>query len=107
MEAITPAELAKLLQSENPPHLLDVRQPEEFAHAALPGATLVPLDTLPARLEELAEWRDQKVVVYCHHGMRSAHAIGWLSGQGFNKLVNLSGGIDRWSLDVDPAVPRY
>lgn len=107
MDSITAAELAKRLESDSPPALLDVRQPGEFGIAALPGAKLVPLDTLPERLDELASWRDREVVVYCHHGVRSAHAINWMAAQGFNRLVNLSGGIDQWSVEVDPALPRY
>ena len=107
MDSITAAELAGRLQSDAPPRLLDVRQPEEFAIAALPGAKLVPLDTLPARVEELADWKDAETVVYCHHGVRSAHAIGWLRSQGFTRLTNLSGGIDRWSTEVDTELPRY
>ncbi len=104
---MTPTELAGLLSSPNPPRLLDVRQPDEFALVALPGAKLIPLNELPERAEELAAWREQEVVVYCHHGMRSAHAIGWLRQRGFTNLHNLAGGIDRWSLEVDPNAPRY
>jgi len=95
------------MRLSDPPHLLDVRQPEEFALVSLPGARLIPLDELQPRIEELAAWRDQEVVMYCHHGIRSAHAMGWLRQQGFTKLHNLAGGIDRWSLEVDPDAPRY
>jgi rhodanese-related sulfurtransferase len=102
-----PTELAERLAAPNPPHLLDVRQPDEFAIVALPGARLLPLNELPERVGELAAWREQEVVVYCHHGMRSAHAIGWLRQKGFTNLHNLSGGIDRWSLEVDANAPRY
>ncbi len=104
---MTPTELAERLAASNPPHLLDVRQPDEFAVVALPGAKLIPLNELPERVGELAAWREQEVVVYCHHGMRSAHAIGWLRHQGFSNLHNLAGGIDRWSLEVDANAPRY
>lgn len=104
---MTPTELAARLAAPNPPHLLDVRQPDEFAIVALPGAKLIPLNELPERVAELAAWREQEVVVYCHHGMRSAHAIGWLRHQGFANLHNLAGGIERWSLEVDANAPRY
>ncbi|NBV23127.1 MAG: hypothetical protein EBS05_14565 [Proteobacteria bacterium] len=104
---MTPTELAARLAAPDPPHLLDVRQPEEFALVSLPGATLVPLNELPERVGELAAWRGQEIVVYCHHGMRSAHAIGWLRQQGFTDLHNLTGGIDRWSVEVDPNAARY
>lgn len=104
---ISPADLAAQLRTENPPRLLDVRESEEHAFCALPNSRLAPLSELMEHVEELADWRDQEVVVYCHHGVRSAHAIALLRPLGFTRLKNLSGGIDRWSQEVDPAVPRY
>ena len=104
---VTPIDLAERLRSTKAPHLLDVREENEHAFCALPGSRLLPLSELADRAEELAAWRDQEVVVYCHHGVRSAHAIGYLRQLGFQQLLNLSGGIDRWSLEVDPSVPRY
>ena len=104
---IVPVELAAWLKSDQPPRLLDVREPDEHAFASIAGSTLVPLAELAERADELASWRDAEIVVYCHHGVRSAHAIGLLRQLGFAKLVNLAGGIDRWSLDVDHGVPRY
>lgn len=104
---VTPTELAERLRSESPPHLLDVREENEHAHCALLGSRLLPLSELAERVEELADWRTAEVVVYCHHGVRSAHAIGFLRQLGFQCLLNLSGGIDRWSLEVDPSIPRY
>lgn len=104
---MTPAELAARLRSPEPPALLDVREPEEHAFCALPASRLIPLGELVERVDELADWREREIVVYCHHGVRSAHAIGILRQLGFTKLVNLSGGIERWSLEVDSSVPRY
>jgi rhodanese-related sulfurtransferase len=104
---LTPAQLAARLRAPAPPHLLDVRQPEEHAFAALPGAQLIPLGELPERFEELPAARDTELVVYCHHGVRSAQAAGFLRARGFTRVGNLAGGLDRWSLEVDPAVPRY
>ncbi|MFM8360203.1 MAG: rhodanese-like domain-containing protein [Verrucomicrobiota bacterium] len=104
---LTPAALAERLRNPHPPALLDVRQPEEHAFCALPGSLLIPLGELPDRLDELAAWRDREIVVYCHHGVRSTHAIAHLRAAGFNRLWNLAGGLDRWSLEVDPATPRY
>lgn len=90
---------------ENKPHvLLDVRQPEEYAAARLSGAVLIPLAELPGRLAELP--RGLPLVVLCHHGMRSAHAVHHLREAGFDAL-NLSGGIDAWSRDIDPGIPLY
>jgi rhodanese-related sulfurtransferase len=104
---ISPAELAEKLRSENPPHLLDVREPEENAFAALPDSTLIPLGELASRIYEIEDWRDEEIVVYCHHGIRSLNAIAQLRHLGFTKLQNLAGGIDRWTTDVDPKLPRY
>jgi adenylyltransferase/sulfurtransferase len=107
MSTISPAELAARLRAPAPPHLVDVREAEEHAFCALNGATLLPLTELGERFGELGAWKDDEIVVYCHHGVRSAHAIAFLRGQGFSRLTNLSGGIDRWSTEVDPQVPRY
>ncbi len=87
--------------------LLDVRQPEEFETAKIDGTTLIPLGELESRVEELADWRNRRVVIHCHHGGRSAKACQILSSHGFGDVANLVGGIEAWSLTVDPAVPRY
>jgi rhodanese-related sulfurtransferase len=107
MLQISAKALAKKLCSGNPPHLLDVRDDEEYAVAALPEATLIPLAQLPYRATEIAHWKEQEVVVYCHHGVRSLQAIRLLQGLGFNKLANLTGGIDRWAVEVDKQMKRY
>lgn len=107
MNSITPAELSSRLDEANPPALLDVREVEEHEFVALPESTLIPLGELSERVDEIAGWKDKEVVVYCHHGVRSLHAIAFLRTQGFQKLRNLTGGIDRWSLEVDPEAPRY
>jgi len=87
--------------------LLDVRTPEEFEKAQIEGARLIPLAELPVRLDELDDWRDRPVVVQCHHGGRSEQACRILVGAGFGQIHNLSGGIEAWSLTVDPSIPRY
>lgn len=104
---LSPKEVEAWLKSAKPPKLLDVRQPEEHELVALPDSLLLPLGELYSRAEELEAWKDQDVVVYCHHGIRSLNAIGQLKHLGFTKLHNLAGGIDRWSLEVDRALPRY
>ena len=104
---ISPIELAEQIRSGNPPHLLDVRQLEENQFVALPNSILIPLGELASRVDEIDDWKDQEIVVYCHHGIRSLNAIGQLKHFGFTKLRNLAGGIDRWSTDVDPKAPRY
>ncbi|MBL9134682.1 MAG: hypothetical protein JNK85_02390 [Verrucomicrobiales bacterium] len=102
-------ELARRLAvpDSDKPRLLDVREPEEHAFAAIPQSVLIPLGELPMRLDELEDWKPSEIVVYCHHGIRSMHAIAILRRAGFERLANLRGGIDRWSTDVDPSVPRY
>jgi len=88
--------------------LIDVRQPEEYQITRIDGAELIPMDTIPGHLNRLEEMADQgPLVVFCHHGMRSANVVNWLRGQGVEASQSMSGGIDRWSTDVDPSVPRY
>ena len=87
--------------------LLDVRQPEEHALAQIEGARLLPLGSLEERIGELAAWRDRRIVVTCHHGMRSLQAAEALRQRGFRRVESLGGGIEAWSLTVDPSVPRY
>ncbi len=104
---MTAEELEKQLSEASPPHLLDVREPHENAFAALPNSVLIPLGQIPERFAEIESWKSEPVVVYCHHGIRSQHAIGFLRSVGFEQLQNLDGGIDAWSNSVDPSVPRY
>lgn len=85
--------------------VLDVREPDEHQICRLDGSTLIPLRELPQRLEDLD--RETLTVVHCHHGPRSSHAVTFLRQQGFARATNLGGGIDAWSLYVDPEVPRY
>ena len=95
------------MKSEHRPRLLDVRQPEEHELAALPGSTLIPLGEILHRAGEIESWKEQDIVVYCHHGIRSLNAIAQLKRLGFERLHNLAGGIDRWSTEVDAQVTRY
>jgi rhodanese-related sulfurtransferase len=68
---------------------------------------LVPMQELPERLAELEAFRPATVVVHCHHGMRSLKVARWLRDRGFSRAVSMRGGIEAWSLEIDPAVPRY
>jgi rhodanese-related sulfurtransferase len=85
--------------------LLDVRQPVEHSIAYIEGARLIPMNELPSRVGELDPARP--VVVHCHQGPRSLRVAQWLRAQGFERVASLAGGIDAWSLEVDPEVPRY
>lgn len=104
-DEIMPRGLDARLRSGAPLIVIDVREPYEWAIARLPTARLIPLDSLPDAVSSLDP--DAETVVYCHHGMRSAAAMDWLRDQGFSRVRNLVGGIDRWSLDVDPSMRRY
>ena len=104
---IASRELAARLAAGEPTFLLDVRQPWEHARVALPGSVLVPLDQLGARVSELRPPAGALVVTYCHHGIRSLDAARLLDARGWRDVVSLAGGIDAWSHEVDPALPRY
>lgn len=85
--------------------LLDVREPEELAIAAIAGSVDIPMSQIPARLAELD--RASTVVVVCHVGGRSYRVAQFLAANGFGTVYNLRGGIDAWSSEVDPGIPRY
>ena len=87
--------------------LLDVRDPDEFERAHIEGATLIPLSELEARSGEIEAFKDRPVVVQCHHGPRSRRASEVLIDRGFTQVQYLDGGIEAWSVTVDPDVPRY
>jgi rhodanese-related sulfurtransferase len=104
---ISVRQLADKLAAGEAVYLLDVRQPEEHAIAALPHSTLVPLGELHNRTGEVEPPTGALVVVYCHHGIRSLSGAFLLQEAGIGPVASLAGGIDAWSREVDPAVPRY
>ena len=85
--------------------ILDVREPHEYEIAHIQAARLIPLHELPDRLNELDGHAE--IVTHCHHGVRSLKALEILKAAGFSKVRSLRGGIDAWSVNVDPFVPRY
>lgn len=107
MHQITPPELAQWLADEQRPRpvLLDVREPWEFEMGHIDGAQLIPMHTVPVRLNELDP--ESPVVCICHHGGRSMQVAMFLQSRGFTTIYNLSGGMDIWSQQVDPSVRRY
>jgi rhodanese-related sulfurtransferase len=105
--SLPPQELAARLRAGEQVYLLDVRQPPEHEYAALPNSHLVPLDELPQRWQEIRPAPGAALVAYCHHGVRSWHAAQVLESAGLGPVFSLSGGLDAWSRDVDPTVPRY
>jgi adenylyltransferase/sulfurtransferase len=107
-ERITPRIALKRLRAGEKLLLLDVREPAEFAMANLPDSVLIPLGELVRRCDkELGKRRNDEIVVICHHGIRSAMAADWLREQGFKRVKNLDGGIDRWARQADRTLPRY
>jgi rhodanese-related sulfurtransferase len=102
---ITPLEVKQKLDRGEAFLLVDVREPWEHAHCRIEGAKLIPMGTIPASLQSLDS--GEEVICYCHHGMRSLDVAVWLRGQGVEKAKSLSGGIERWSAEIDPSVPRY
>jgi rhodanese-related sulfurtransferase len=105
LEHLSPTDVAALLATDTPPIVIDVREPWEYDIAHLAGSVLIPLSTLPTRVETLDPM--QRYALLCHHGMRSEMAGNWLAQHGFTQLINIDGGIDAWSADVDPSLPRY
>jgi rhodanese-related sulfurtransferase len=107
MEHVTAPELAAWLGDAARPRplLLDVREPWEFDTCHLEASTPIPMNTIPARIEELDE--DAEIVCICHHGARSMAVAAFLERNGFGKVTNLTGGIHAWAVQVDSAMPKY
>lgn len=102
---ILPVELQQRIAAGHDLDIIDVREPQEWALGRIPGARLVPLGTLASALGSLDGARE--VVVYCKGGVRSARAARQLQAAGFRRVANLTGGILRWSQEVDPSIPQY
>jgi len=102
---IAPAELKQTLDRGDKISLIDVREPWEYDIAHIADSKLIPMGSIPANLQSIDS--GEPVVCYCHHGMRSLDVTVWLRAQGVENVRSLAGGIDRWSLEIDPKVPRY
>jgi rhodanese-related sulfurtransferase len=107
MQTITAPELAMWLGDESraTPVLLDVREPWEFQTCHIEGALPMPMNTVPAHMQELDE--EAPIVCICHHGARSMSVAAFLERQGFTQVTNLTGGIHAWALQVDGSMPTY
>jgi len=106
MRRFTPRELQTYLaQSENPPLLLDVREPWEYERCHIEGSELIPVREVPAAAAQLDP--AQEIVVICHHGIRSRQVAYYLEREGFTNLINLEGGLEAWAQDVDQTMNRY
>ena len=102
---ITLAAAAALLK-EKKTRFVDVREPWEIAAAHIEGSLTMPMGDVPARAHQELD-PDEHLVVVCHLGQRSLNVTAWLRNQGFDNVQSLRGGIDAWSLEIDPTVPRY
>jgi rhodanese-related sulfurtransferase len=102
---ITAADAAALLK-EKGAKLIDVRESWEFAKTSIEGSLLMPMGEVPGRAN--AEFDpDERLLVLCHHGVRSMNVTVWMRNQGFEQAQSVRGGIDAWSREVDPHLPRY
>ena len=86
--------------------LIDVREPFEVRQAGIAGAEVIPMREVPNAAAALED-EEKPIIVFCHHGMRSLQVVGWLREHGVENCFSMAGGIDRWSLEIDPKVPRY
>jgi len=102
---ISVAELQKKRAAGEQILLIDVREPWEYQACQIEGAKLIPMRTIPANLQQLDV--DGAVICYCHHGQPSLEVATWLRSLGVEQTQSLAGGIDRWSMEIDPKVPRY
>ena len=107
MEHVSATELAAWLADESRPRpfLLDVRENWEYETCHIEGSTLITMNTIPARLDDLDE--DAAIVCICHHGARSMQVAAFLERNGLSKVSNLTGGIHAWAVQVDSAMPKY
>jgi rhodanese-related sulfurtransferase len=102
---LEPETLVARLAAGDPLVVIDVREPWEWNTARLPAARHIPLASFARDAASLDP--SHEIVLYCHHGMRSLAAANYLAAQGFTRLWNLSGGIDRFAIEGDPSIPRY
>ncbi|MFN7976178.1 MAG: rhodanese-like domain-containing protein [Acidobacteriota bacterium] len=107
MRQISVGDLAAMMRSGKAVYLVDVREPFEHELAALPGSLLLPLGEIAAQAEALEPPEDALVVAYCHHGIRSLSGAAILREKLGREAVSLAGGIDAWSREIDPTIPRY
>ena len=104
---ITPLELKRRLDSGEQVFILDIREPNERLLCKLPDSAHIPMGEVPQKLPDLEGQRNKDIVVYCRSGGRSARVVAFLTGQGFARAINLTGGILRWADEVDPSISKY
>jgi rhodanese-related sulfurtransferase len=105
---ITPQELRDRVAAGERIVVVDVREPEEFALTHMDGSVAIPMGSIPSELQRLEALADEgELAVLCHHGVRSLNVTAWLRQHGIDNCRSVAGGIDRWSVEIDPSVPRY
>ncbi|MDQ2775037.1 MAG: rhodanese-like domain-containing protein [Acidobacteriota bacterium] len=105
---LTPHELQARLSEGDHVVLIDVREPEEVAISQLQGSVLIPMQSVPGEFQRIEALGDESdLAVLCHHGVRSLNVVAWLRQRGIENCFSVAGGIDRWSIEIDPAIPRY
>lgn len=105
---MSPLELKRLQDAGEKFVVIDVREPREVAVARFPDSKLIPMQTVPAQLANIQMLaQETPIAIVCHHGVRSMNVAMWLRGQGIENCFSVAGGIDRWSQEIDPGVPRY
>ncbi len=104
---ISPQKLQEMQENNANFLLLDCREQQEYDTVHIKGCQLIPMSELRDRVEEIKSPPEQEIVVYCHHGVRSQRVAYFLSQIGYTDVKSLAGGIDRWSLEIDPSLQRY
>ncbi|GLQ00055.1 MAG TPA: rhodanese-like domain-containing protein [Methylophaga aminisulfidivorans] len=107
MKQMTATEFSTLLLSEAPPVMIDVRESHELVHGMIEGAMHIPMNEIPARLEELGPYQNKTVAIICRSGKRSAQVGQFLEHVGFNDVINLDGGMNGWAVNVDTTMSTY
>lgn len=107
MKNMTATDLRDYLATDVDPLLIDVRESHELANGTINGITHIPMNTLPARLNELEKYKNQTIVVICRAGQRSAQVGQYMEQMGFRDVINLASGMNGWATDVDPTMKVY
>jgi rhodanese-related sulfurtransferase len=107
MKQMNPSELQTLLSSGAQPLMLDVREAHELTNGMIDGAQHIPMNDIPARLEEFADYKQQTVVLICRSGKRSAQVGQFMEHVGFTDVINLDGGMNGWATDIDTSMTVY
>lgn len=105
---ISVGEVKAMLDAGDDFLLLDCREESEYAIVKIADTELLPMSQIQARVGELMDHRDKRVVIHCHHGGRSAQVATWLrESHGFSQAQSMAGGVDSWAVEIEPGLPRY